>query len=267
MSGVSASDSFSTATVEYESKPTFDASKIGKYTITYTATDAAGNPTVNTRVITITDGEKPSAELSYSTTDLTNQDVVVKIVADEDLAPLAGWTKIDARTYTKAFAANQTGQQEICDLNTNCTTLDFVIENIDKVQPKLTVSYSTTDPTTGDVVVIVTSDKLLNEKELPDGFTKVGDNTYQKVFAANATETVVFTDAAGNEASAKIAIDWIDKSSRDQSTQNDSKDANDSPGQPDTGFMAFARNPLVVGATGLATAGAVWFGTRRRVRQ
>jgi uncharacterized repeat protein (TIGR02543 family) len=279
MSGVSATDNYDSGAninITYASAPTFNANKVGIYTITYSATDSSGNPAAEkTRTVNITDGVAPTASATYSTDVPTNQDITVTISADENLAPLDGWTKIDDKHFTKVYSTNFTGVQEVCDMNNNCVDVNIAISNIDKVAPELTLSYSPNGPTktATDVVATIVSDE--NLANLPAGWVEVADKTYQKTFAVNVDETVVFADAAGNEASAKIVISWIDKtpidSAQDEPNGSDlpkePNTINDSPVQPDTGFAAIARNPLVVGATGLATAGAMWFGTRRRARQ
>ena len=87
---------------------------------------------------------------------------------------------------------------------------------MDNEKPEPIVSYSTTDPTNKDVTVTVTFPNeenfvyLTSSTENP-GWTNIsGTNQWQKVFSANAAETVRFHDSMGNETSVEIKVENID---------------------------------------------------------
>lgn len=81
--------------------------------------------------------------------------------------------------------------------------------NLDRTVPKLTVSYSTTNPTNGNVVVTVkASEKIKNVS----GWTLSSDKlTLTKTYSANTSTTINVYDLVGNKSTAKINISNIDK--------------------------------------------------------
>ena len=80
----------------------------------------------------------------------------------------------------------------------------------DETEPTATVSYAPSTATNGDVTVTLTASEALDASTL-SGWTQVSDSVYTKVYTENTTEVVTFKDAAGNDGSTEVSINWIDK--------------------------------------------------------
>ena len=105
-------------------------------TETVTIKDLAGNTATVTVKIANIDKTAPTAQVSYSTTELTNQDVVVTIKANKQLQAINGWTLLsDKQTLTKTYTSNTTETVTIKDLAGNTTTVTIRVDNIDKTDP------------------------------------------------------------------------------------------------------------------------------------
>ncbi|BDH84656.1 hypothetical protein LLID5_19410 [Lactococcus lactis] len=251
MSGVSATDNFSTANITETSSSSFANSTVGIYTITYTATDTAGNKATAKRTITITDGIAPTATISYSTTALTNKDIVATLTTDEPITTPDGWAKIDDTHYSRNFANNYSGNQQFCDLNKNCSLIQINIENIDKIPTKLTVSYSTTDQTTDSVVATITSDEPVSA---PTDWTQISPTSYQKTFAKNYSDTITFTDLARNISTINVSVQNIydpEEPGYVPDGKNPPSLSEKTPSAPQTGtfLLGFSAVFAIVGAT------------------
>lgn len=90
-------------------------------------------------------------------------------------------------------------------------TSNFLIieTNLDRTAPKLTVTYSTTTATNGDVVATIKS----NEKvQNVSGWTLSSDKlTLTKTYSANTSTSISVYDLVGNKSTANINITNIDK--------------------------------------------------------
>ncbi|MBQ3546811.1 MAG: hypothetical protein IJA34_17775, partial [Lachnospiraceae bacterium] len=134
-----------------------------KYKKTYTANteesiivkDTGGNTAVANIVIANIDKTAPVVEVTYSTTETTNGDVTVTIEANEEIQSIEGFTKVDAKTYTKVYTANAEESIIVKDIAGNDAVSNIVITNIDKTAPVVEVTYSTTETTNGDVTVTI----------------------------------------------------------------------------------------------------------------
>ncbi len=108
----------------------------------------------------------------------------------------AGWTKVSDTEYTKVVTENVDETEiPLVDKAGNSGTSSFVVKNIDKVAPTGTISYSTVDPTNGEVTVkLETSEPVA----VPDGWTKVDDTHFTKVVSDNTqgNENVALVDKA-----------------------------------------------------------------------
>ena len=175
-----------------------------------TIKDLAGNTTTVNIKITNIDKTAPTAKVSYSTTELTNQNVAVTIKANEQLQIVSGWTlSSDRHTLTKTYASNTTENVTIKDLAGNTATVTIKIANIDKTAPTAQVSYSTTEVTNQDVVVTI---KASEQLQVIDGWTLSSDNlSLTKTYTSNTTENVIIKDLAGNTTTVNIKITNIDK--------------------------------------------------------
>ena len=173
-----------------------------------TITDLVGNSTIVNISVTNIDREAPVIEVTYDPTQTTALGVTATITGDEELAELEGWTKVDATTLTKTYEDNITETIEVSDLAGNITSVNILIENIDKTIPGVEVTYSTTEPTNENVTVTITTTQEIEELE---GWTKVDETTYTKVYEENTTEDVTITSLTGATNTAHVEITNIDK--------------------------------------------------------
>jgi len=235
MDGILVEDNYDSDIIAtYESTPVFDNRIMGTYLVTYLAEDSSGNTSTATRTIVITDGTAPTSQVSYSTTDPTNQNVIVQLTTNEPIVEPDGWTTIDDLTYTKTYDENYDEVMDICDFNDNCSEVIIMITNIDKTPPELLISYSPVGPTKTmyDVVATIrSSEKLVGT--LPNGWVQVDNWIYQKTFSANGLENLTFYDAAGNSSQIAVAVDWIAK----ESNRVLSSSGENSPGAPSAGLI------------------------------
>lgn len=130
-------------------------------------------------------------ELSYSTTDLTNENVTATLKLPE------GCESMNTTSYE--FEKNGTFTFEYKDPNGVVKTVDANVTWIDKEAPTATVTYSTESPTNGEVVATLSD---LSENV-------IGDTSY--TFTENGTHDFIIRDAAGNTATIQAKVTWIDK--------------------------------------------------------
>jgi len=163
---------------------------------TFQFTDALGNSGSATATVDWIDKVAPTATLQYSTTEPTNQDVVVTLVPSETVT-----VTNNGGSTTKAFTENGTFTFEFVDGAGNTGSATAQVTNIDKSGVTYEITYQPTTLTNQDVVATIT---------LSDGaVTSAGGNTH--TFTENGSFTFQFTDAAGNSGSATATVDWIDK--------------------------------------------------------
>lgn len=101
----------------------------------------------------------------------------------------------------------------------------------DQTAPAAEVTYSTEEPTDGDVVVTIISNEPLDGTNLPEGWILSDDGlTAVKTYQENTEETVAFTDGAGNVVTAEIRITNIDRTPQEPENPEDPE----SPEDPDS---------------------------------
>lgn len=173
--------------------------------------DLVGNEVVANISINNIDKTVPQAKISYSTTKATNKNVKVTITADEKIKDVEGWKlSEDKKTLTKEFEKNSEENVTIYDLAGNSRNLTVSVRNIDKVHPKVEISYSTTNLTNKNVQVTIIS----NEEMQPlEGWTITTDGKKLiKEYKSNVEkEKVSISDLAGNIEEKEITIKNIDK--------------------------------------------------------
>ncbi len=170
--------------------------------------DLAGN-TKNVEIeITNIDKQKALFDVSYSTTALTNQDVMVKIESTDNLKEITGWSLAEnKKSLTKTYSENT---EEIITVETEegyQENLQIIINQIDKVPPKLEVEYDTLEETTGSVQVKIQSDKEL--QELYGWNLSEDKKILSREYRRNVEEDVTVKDLAGNSVDVKINIQNI----------------------------------------------------------
>ena len=195
-------------------KQTMIKTYTGNKTETVTIKDLAGNTATVTVKIANIDKTAPTAQVSYSTTELTNKNVVVTIKANKQLQEISGWTLLsDKQTLTKTYTSNTTETVTIKDLAGNIATVNIKITNIDRTAPIAQVSYSTIESTKQDVVVRIKANEQL---QTVSGWTLSTDKlSMTKTYTSNTTETITIKDLAGNTTTVTIRVDNIDKTDPD----------------------------------------------------
>ena len=75
----------------------------------------------------------PTVKVKYSTTQKTNEDVIVTIVSDEQLQEVDGWTiSEDGKTLTKKYEKNSEETVKVYDIAGNEIEVKVSVNNIDK---------------------------------------------------------------------------------------------------------------------------------------
>ena len=150
-----------------------------------------------------------TADLEYSTKDLTNKDVTVTLVnGNRDFTV----TNNDGK-LTHTFTKNGDFTYEIKDNYGNTNKITASVNWIDKEAPVASIKYSTTAKTTGPVTATLVSAediKITNNN---------GKNTY--TFNSNGSFEFIYEDAVGNTNKTTATVNWItSKSNANSSSSN-----------------------------------------------
>ena len=137
----------------------------------------------------------------------TNQSVKVTITANEAIQDIEGWTRVNETTLERGYDANTSENMIVTDIAGNTTKTNVVVEGIDKTAPKADVTYEITED---GVLVTIKADEAVQDVE---GWTKVDDQTLQKLFTENGIEEVIVQDAVGNQTMVTVTVDSIDTES------------------------------------------------------
>ena len=110
----------------------------GKWYLWIYAKDKVGNETIRRSEEFNLDNTAPSAEVKYSTTELTKENITVTIKANEEIQEIEGW-KIseDKRELTKEYAENTEETVVVKDKVGNQTETKISIKNIDHTLPEI----------------------------------------------------------------------------------------------------------------------------------
>lgn len=172
--------------------------------------DLAGNKaTIQIKIANI-DKTEIQATVEYSTTILTNKNVIVKIILNKEIQEINGWTLSDDKmTLTKEYTENADENVKIQDSVGNEREIKISVQNIDKLAPTVKVEYSTLKQTNKSLTVSISADEELQSLE---GWSLEDDGkTLTKIYTKNITENIDVYDLAGNKVTAGIAINNIDK--------------------------------------------------------
>ena len=148
------------------------------------------------------DKKAPVATITYSSTNLSNQDVTATVTFDEENV-----TVKDGNTHT--FTENGEYTFEFEDAAGNKGTATANVTWIDKDLPTATVTYDITSLTNQNVIATVTFDKEGVKIVDEQGQEIEGGNEY--TFYDNGTHEFNFIGPAGNRGVAVAKVDWIDK--------------------------------------------------------
>lgn len=77
----------------------------------------------------------PTANITYSTLDPTNGDVVATLTSSEEIGDIVGWDTTDHIHFTKTYSDNVEETISFTDLAGNTGSVEVKITNIDKIAP------------------------------------------------------------------------------------------------------------------------------------
>jgi len=189
--------------------------------------DLYGNETKQLIEISNIDNSKiPGLTVSYSKTDLTNEDVIVTISSTKELYKIPNWTlSTDKKSITRKYSANTNRDianvltEEMFNIQMQPENVEIQINNIDKTAPECEVSYSTSNATKSSIVASITSNEEIELKDAngkiarktqfqdENGNVKYGININ---YTYNTTEDIIVKDLAGNETKVNVSIINID---------------------------------------------------------
>lgn len=221
-----------------------------------TVHDNMDNETVVEVNVDSFDETAPEYTVTYSNDgNPTNQDVTVTITANEPLQEVEGWTlSDDGLSLTKTYSENKEETVVIADASGNTSEVPVNVTGIDKLGPTVTVKNETTED--GVLVTIETSEPI----QTPDGWTKVSDTKYTKLYTENTSEDIIVYDLAGNATKAHVTVSSISKpgtggSDQDKNQGTDTK-KEDSKKTDGTNTGVFVGTGLFAGSATAAAAGA-----------
>ena len=198
----------------------------------------------------------PECTVTYSNDgNPTNEDVTVTIQANEQLQPVEGWTlSDDGMSLTKTYSDNTSETVTVKDLTGNAIEVPVNVNGIDKEGATVKVKNETTED--GVLVTIETSEPI----QTPDGWTKVSDTKYTKLYTENTSEDIIVYDLAGNATKAHVTVSSISKpetggSDQDKNQGTDTK-KEDSKKTDGTNTGVFVGTGLFAGSATAAAAGA-----------
>lgn len=171
--------------------------------------DLAGNEA--TVQIVITDF---TAEVNYSSSEPTKENVEITITSDRELKELQDWTLSDDKmSLTRQVSENVKWAVNVFDVEGNATTVKVEVNNIDKLPPEVKVNYSTTELTKEEIQVTLVSNEPLQGLE---GWTLSEDKlTLDKGYRENVQEEIEIKDLLGNVQNVTITIENYDTTPED----------------------------------------------------
>ncbi len=197
---VTATVTFDEENVTVKDGNTHTFTENGQYTFEFQ--DAAGNKGTAIANVTWIDKTLPTANITYSTENLTNQDVTATVTFTKNGTPLEGVIVEGGNTHI--FEENGTHQFRYVGPAGNRGVAVAKVDWIDKVAPVGTIEYSNTNLTNKSVTATITFNK-----EDVTITNNDGKNTY--TFEMNGEFEFEFVDKVGNIGSATAEVGWIDK--------------------------------------------------------
>ncbi|MCI9177468.1 MAG: hypothetical protein HFJ28_02575 [Clostridia bacterium] len=189
-----------------DGKLTHTFTENGEFTFEFV--DEQGNQGSTTARVDWIDKTPPQANVEFSTTQPTNEDVVATITFDkENITILSKDVQIAENPVDKSktitFEANASYELEFADSLGNIGTKTIAVDWIDREAPTASFEYNTMHLTDQPVTV-----KLLPSEEVTV-LNNNGEMTY--TFETNGTFTFEFVDTAGNHGTATATVNWISK--------------------------------------------------------
>lgn len=191
------------------------------YEISYTNNTNVGTATVTitgngnykgtiTATFKIIDNTAPELTVSYSPSTATNGSVTATITSNKLIQKITGWTlSSDGKSLSKIYTTNTSETVTVSDLEGNKSTISVIVDKIDKTAIEADVKYSTSDQTTDDVEVIISTNKTVQSVS---GWSLASDGkVLRKTFTENSSEKVILKDSAGNTKEVLVEVKNIDK--------------------------------------------------------
>ena len=192
----------------------------------YQITDTQTNLTSSGSLLLAVDTQNPSCPdeaVQYSTKGWTNQDVTVRISAQDDLAKTITYLKrIVDEEEKERFEEDPSGDTFVFDVNGehtfyfkdqagNMESKTVRVDWIDKEKPKAKVTLTTEDGFAyrpADWTNQSVTAQLEFESASPVTMLE-GEDSY--LFTANGSHTFTYIDAAGNQNTTRVTLNRIDK--------------------------------------------------------
>ena len=186
--------------------------------------DKAGNTTYESIKIENIDKQAPSVSLSQNVSLYTNGNVIITATASDNQSGLAdsaySWDNQQTWTNakTKEVTVNGTYTVYVKDKVGNISNKSIEVTYIDKVNPTVELTPSTTDWTKDNITLTATA----TDNDGGSGISPTNSayswdnqqtwtNTKTKEVTANGTYTIYVRDRAGNIASKSVTVSNIDK--------------------------------------------------------
>ncbi len=202
-----------------------DVTNIPDGNIVINASQTSNSQTGNATPVTIQkDTTPPTATITASTTNPTNQDVTLTLTANEPIQAPADWTEVpgsNGTQFTRVISANENVSVSITDTAGNTQTSPIVLNvtNIDKDKPTITgvTSHSftvgSTEATGFDALSGITASDTA-DAHVQNNLNCTTTPAYNGNTTGTYTVTCNVTDAAGNIADTftrTITITGVDK--------------------------------------------------------
>ena len=149
-------------------------------------------------------GASMDLSIGFSTVRPTNQNVTAYIISNTKLKETGDWKYFeDEYKLHKVFSENTEELLYVEPQDSDeSLPVKIIVSNIDKTPPKIEMSsYYVND--NKSKVITLKSDKYV---ESIDGWHTDDNLTFVKTFSANASETVVLKDKAGNQVSKYVVV-------------------------------------------------------------
>ena len=178
-------------------------------------TDLAGNTVTENVIVNGIEPEKVdplTVNVTYSTTEPTNQTVIVTITANKEIQEPSGWSlSSDKKSITKTYTENIDENITVTDTEGTTATANISIKNIDKIAPTLTVSKQLSDDKKTNKVTITSNESI---KEVTGWTLSEDKKTLSKIYMENTSnggDKIEVSDLAGNKAQVIVEVTDIEK--------------------------------------------------------
>ncbi len=186
-------------------KTSYTFTENGEFTFEYVDND--GNKGSTTAKVTWIDKTAPTVDVTFSTTEITNEEVVATLKFDKNVTILSKDVQVAENPVDKSktitFLESESIELEFMDDLGNIGKKTITVDWIDKTAP--TAEFKWSKDTLTDKPVTAT----LDPSEPVTIINNDGKDTY--TFTENGSFTFEFVDRAGNKGSATAIVTWIAK--------------------------------------------------------